>query len=519
MANDKSDKKKDIENLDISDLYNQLIVPIELIRSQSASEGYLESRCNAFYRMIGFPVVSNSNSFYSSGYDINLNKNQSAIDKKDNVIKEIINDKSLSLKQLDVRERNYKLYSNIFSVGGFNSTALAIGSLFIRSFDKQFGSTEPLEYDKSEIQTVSQRVFELSSMYQDIQPEALALLESLGLQKSIHTLKPFIVDPRIRISPSDNLVAAPFPKDASEIKKFGNASSFPRPYIERVISIRCSNQNTSSISPNLKNIINNIKNDKTIVDSYLLDVANNPQSEMQTSDITIFGSYLKLLRSIINSLVFYIKEILHSRQIINFQPVPDAKLGLEGILKLAPIDDNDIENNKKVEKEILNLFKRINFESRSHLSDDALNNGSSDIGGFVFSGFDDIIFSADKVNQLSSENKLEKLKNNRDAIGNRALESLKFIEYIMGEFSGLGLIDIVAIQSAFWLINKDSLLGLIDDYAYDRMAKSRPNIKSDGRNNDVIACLSEYEEKLKQVYEIIQLHFDQVWNGKAFNSQ
>jgi PHD/YefM family antitoxin component YafN of YafNO toxin-antitoxin module len=131
-----------------------------------------------------------------------------------------------------------------------------------------------------------------------------------------------------------------------------------------------------------------------------------------------------------------------------------------------------------------------------------------------------MVFSSDKSVGISAQEHLEDLTNKRKAIAKPALEALKNIEYIMGEFSGLGLIDIVAIQSALWLMDRDKLVGLIDANAYARLAKHRADLNLSGisRSDDVLESLKEFEKKLKNVYSLIQLYFNQVYNGQEFTS-
>lgn len=523
MGQDQSRKNKDIENLDITALAAELLSPIDLIRSQTRKEGFLESRCNAFYRMIGFPVVSKSGSFFSPGYNVNANMSEVEINRQVDIIEEIIRDRSLTSQQLDPRERIFKTFRSIFSDGGFNAITVALGSVYVRSFDNQFGSTDPLVFDSAQVQSVSQRDFELFDYYNyqgsDEIINSFNKLRGGGFLLSTHILKPFIVDPRISITPHNNLIAAPFLKDASQLTQF-DGSSYQRPYIERVISIRFNNQNLTGKSPNIVDLISSIKDDNTVTDAYLISVANNPQKELQNSDVVVFGSYLKLMRALINTLIIAIKEVLDAEKTINFQPVPDTKLGLEGTITLNPIDPAD-PNNKAAELKILELFRKISLEKSSNITDVSTN--GADEGGFVFSGLDDMVFASDKSAQISSQKEYDDLVGLRNHVGETSSGELQKIELIMGEFSGLGLIDIVAIQSAFWLMDKGKLLGLIDQSAHSRLLNStngsRPNlnVSTVDRNSDVLACLKEYESQLKQVYGVIQLYANEVWNGQAHN--
>lgn len=517
MDNSKFTDNQDIFDLDINKLVSSLLAPVDAIRSQTETDGFIESRVNAFYRMIGFPVANNGSEFYSPGYDINANIDNSVKKEKDKIADSIIKNKQFVSQQLDPREQIVKDYSREFSNNGFNAKAIALGSVYVRSFEKQFSSTEPLALDPGQVQPADQRKKELSKFYGP-NPEQVSLLDDLKKTKllsSNHYLKPFIVDPRINVYPDTNIVAAPFLLDASELKIF-SSSFYKRPYIERVISIRLNNANTTNTSVNISNIIEEIKNDNNVIDKVLLGIAYSPEKQLQNSDITVFNNYFKIIRALVNNLIKNIKEINDIRSQINFQPVPDPRRGMEGDVTIEGVERDP--NNKEKENNILDLYAKVSLGSFAFASDLGLQ-GQVDEGSFVFSGIDDMVFSAEKAVDTSLQDQLDGLLSDRQSKGLTAAEELKSIEYIMGEFSGLGLIDIVAIQSALWLMDKEKLVGLIDTAAYERM-KKRKSINSNGisRDPDVLACLKEFELKLKDVYTLTQLYFDQVFNGKVYSS-
>jgi hypothetical protein len=81
----------------------------------------------------------------------------------------------------------------------------------------------------------------------------------------------------------------------------------------------------------------------------------------------------------------------------------------------------------------------------------------------------------------------------------------------MGEFSGLGLIDIIVIQCALWIMNINSLVGLIDDKSTERLAekaKKDNTIKYTGNKNDIISSLKDFEKKMSEIYKLIQNYYD-----------
>ena len=80
---------QDIFNSDFDYLYETFISSIDRIRShynglanskELNTPQYQESRCSAFFRRIGFPVVADGNNFHSPGFDPNLNTEKDARD-------------------------------------------------------------------------------------------------------------------------------------------------------------------------------------------------------------------------------------------------------------------------------------------------------------------------------------------------------------------------------------------------------------------------------------------------------
>lgn len=511
---------QDIFDLNMGDLVKSLIVPIDAVRSQTPGDGFLESRLNAFYRMMGFPVVKSNLEFFSPGYDVNLNTDQTGLFEHELITKSIASNQKLVSQQLAAREDVYKKFNNIFANGGFNSRTLALGSLYIRSFEGQFGSTGPLEFDSKQVQLVNQRITELTKYYSVNATKAaqLVALKPTGLLSSCHPLKPFVVDPRIQILPDTNLIAAPFLKNSSQLACF-NGSSYSRPYIERVISLRLNNKNTVKSSVNINKIIDDIKADNSVTSAVLLNIASNPEKNLQNSDVVVFNNLFKIIKALVKELIKNIKEVADVQQTINFQPIPHPAKGIEGEMKILGVEQDN--NNQEIEKNIIELYNKTSLDVCA-FSLDLGAQGKVDEGSFVFSNMDDIVFSADKVAQKSTKEQLDELVSLRTNACNSGLESLRNIEYIMGEFSGLGLIDIVAIQAAFWLMDRDKLVGLIDARAYARLKEpgNRPNLNVKGisRSEDVFESLKDFETKLKDIYLLIQLYFNQLYSGKAYIS-
>jgi hypothetical protein len=82
------------------------------------------------------------------------------------------------------------------------------------------------------------------------------------------------------------------------------------------------------------------------------------------------------------------------------------------------------------------------------------------------------------------------------------------IEIIMGEFSGLGLCDILAIVASLYIIPADKLLGFLDEDAFDRM-KSALNLPDASRDSNLTSCLNELTNTVKDFYNLMdKLYLD-----------
>ncbi len=510
---------QDIFDFNIDELVKSLLAPVDAVRSQTPGDGFLESRLNAFYRMMGFPIVKNNLEFFSPGYDVNLNTDQDGLFEHKLITAHVANNKQVVSQQLNPREQVFKDYNKIFAAGGFNSRTLALGSLHIRSFEGQFGSTGPLEFDSKQVQLVSQRITELTKYYAVSSDKTLMLsvLKSGNHLASKHPLKPFVVDPRIEILPDTNLIAAPFLINSAQLACF-NGTSYKRPYIERVISLRLNNQNNVKSNVNINKIISDIKADNNVTSAVLLNTASNPEKNLQNSDVVVFNNLFKIIKALVKELIKNIKEAADVSRTINFQPIPHPVKGIEGEMSILGVEQKD-NNNQEIEKNIIELYNKTSLDTSAFTLDFGPQ-GKVDEGNFVFSNIDDVVFSADKVAQKSTKEQLDELISLRTRACNSGIESIRNIEYIMGEFSGLGLIDIIAIQAAFWLMDRDKLVGLIDARAYARLKEHRPNLNVKGisRSEDIFESLKDFETKLKDIYLLIQLYFNQLYSGKAYIS-
>jgi len=539
---------QDTFSLDFDQLTATFVTAIDNIRShynglapnsqQLNTPQYQESRCHTFFRMIGFPVVVDVNNFHSPGFDPNLNVDSASLASNGKIDAAFIANNTLTGLSSS-REQVPTDFNGIFSNGGINAQAVMFGSVFVRGFGNQFtkSNTNPLTSDTAQVQTIQDRIQQVNSFYGPGGFQSSnATVSGYPILASRHFLKPFTVDPRIDgyIRPTKNRICAPFLVDKSQAKIFqssnGVSDSLPRPYLERVISVRYSNQNvTLPTTPGgsvVQGIINQISSDNTVTEQNLVNTANNALGQLYSDQIVVYDNYFKIMRILIDTLVNEIKNVQSIITQINFNPIPSPKTGVEGGLnggQLAspPLPDDPLSvNNKHGKGWERDIIKQMQNQALNTIILDAGLQGIPDPGDFVFSNLNDTVFSMSNNIQQSSVDNLQQLQDLRNQAGNSGITSLQNIELIMGEFSGIGLIDMVAIQAALWIMPGNSLLGLIDKRAFARITqRNRPDINLNGASqNDVITSLTDFQSSLIITYGLIQDYFNSKYDGSAYSA-
>ena len=100
---------------------------------------------------------------------------------------------------------------------------------------------------------------------------------------------------------------------------------------------------------------------------------------------------------------------------------------------------------------------------------------------------------------------------------NKANEAIQNIEIIMGEFSGLGLCDIVAMIASLNLLPLEVLVSLIDEPAYKRMKEAvnsqLTNSQEIAAQIPVVEALTKLEASVKDWYNIMDIMYDSLKNN------
>jgi hypothetical protein len=113
---------------------------------------------------------------------------------------------------------------------------------------------------------------------------------------------------------------------------------------------------------------------------------------------------------------------------------------------------------------------------------------------------------------------LSKVRNQDLEVANNAL---KTIEIIMGEWSGFGLCDIIAIMASLYTMDQDMLLGFLDDDAMGRMTQLTGVVPIGGNSigggsgrPSVTDALTEFVTTVNYYYHLM----DDVYNIRANNN-
>ena len=470
-----------------------------------------ESRCHAFYRMIGFPVVSGDGvRLYSPGFDPDLNRDKDRIQKN----LDIANSALEKLKKIFTERENYSKTSvNPFQNKDANATALAISAIYVRPFDKQFKQgLGPLDIDSQKVNVPNRK--NVQSDFSD----------TVSFDtNSTHILKPFVVDPRIEltVTPAPNRICAPFLTDKTKTQ-LSQGTYLKRPYIERVMRVRFNNvnvlgsSNQGVVNQYVKDLIEFVQTNSEITQPSLVEITANSLQSLHKSEIIVFSKFIRIIEALILELAQSFIEIDKIRKNMNWKPIPNNN-GPEFGCTLNAVNISD-SNNKNIEKDIANL----QMEKFLQETDFDIGFVSPDLGGFSFSNVDDIVFGSLKNVSQFYDKQLNTLNKRREELGNRANSLLRRMEIITGEFSGLGLLDIIAIQAALWVMKPEALMGLIDDAAIARM-QTDPTLNSEltlpGSRLDPLAALTEFEKKLSEIYVLMNAFYQDIFNFGGKNKQ
>lgn len=522
-----------------------------------------ESRCHAFYRIIGFPVITADKSrFYNPGLDIIIGKDikrNLTLDKKISIASNVGKDFE---KISQARETYSQDTAKIFSVPtSVEAGVLALtsgtygknGSVNKRNFSGESFKSTPFDFtiekqsysspgDISSTYSLVGKNQVLLSDYQDVNADANNKFKPNKkfdiLKSHQHIIKPFMVDPRIDFSiwgaesktstGVSKRIAVPFVPNTSYLKTSSTATA-ERPLLEKIITDRFATPTVQAAGVNAEAIISYVKSIKSIQSVTIGSTSISSifsGSVFKLSQQEAFAQSISTIRALMFKLVDSMR-IVHARQgSYYWLPIPDTT-GPEGGCSIR-----DVPLSKNIDPALITpadfdiIEKQIGVLLSNLNSSTPAPSATPDPGSFAFSSYKLTFDSStsDAGGNLSVQSQ-ETVNTIRNSALEQAGDALQIIEMIMGEFSGLGLCDIVAIMGALYVMplndhtSEGNLLGFLDDDAIDRaeIALKQPTGSLRSARSGIVPAMTSLCDTVNAFYQIMDKIFQDFLNDNALN--
>lgn len=515
-----------------------------------------ESRCHAFYRLIGLPVIAPTDDIlYNPGYDAANGFNNAVINKHLQVIQNINSQAPNLFKLMDNRESYVNAFSKIFALSNptvkaanINASVLALSSVaggtprrFSASLENSPDPFDTDAFDQSytvqDLNSISRNklseytdtsgqpallLFARDNTGQLTNPDNTAFLKESPLVRRAHILKPFMVDPRVdlTVNPPSGLICVPFVSDSSKtIYAGGGGSSSSNiklitPFLEYVLRARLNNT-PSNIKQRYLDLQNYIKSTDAVTDQNLLDKISSGLGN--TLEDQVFQTNFNIMRDMIDKLYDAVQKVQETEETYHWLPIPDPSFGLEATIGTQDIILQSVLVNgaataqmdplsTPTDRDILTKIAKI------QLSNINTQNTQPDLGGFAFSTVQPLPDSGVSVGLGNRDQKtLDQMIASRTDSTNNAASALRTIEIIMGEYTGLGLCDIIAIFTALWTVDINVLINMLDDEAFTRLYAitnlRSPEVEARYSNNNrtlsAQTVLQMFEDQVKLMYHVM----------------
>jgi len=480
---------------------------------------YQESRCHAFYRLIGFPVYNGTN-FYNPGYDKHFSSSKKIKQADKEEIRSSMKDNFVKLS--DKRETFAQDFLALFS----NNTTIdaCVVALSSSANTRKFAiATENIEDSLEDMDPETQSYkLSLEGRVGKFRPKLTEYVAANGAvptsklqDKRYHIITPFLTDARYDITvPTKQMVAVPFVTDASKLRST-EVDSVKRPWIEKVIEDRSAVIDPKTSGTASKTITEFISNNQNIVDEDLIKYSLSYLSGTTVTEQTYFIKFIEIIKEMIRELVDAQKNSIEKVQKQYYWlPIP-SKIGPEGGSSVRSLLVNKDISNKKVLTTKLDYDMTIALFNKMVAQAAKKYDTAESKGNFVFSGGEFVnIFDAqnpDEENNVSTKS-YDEMDKVRTKWIKQANEALKIVEIIMGEFSGLGLCDIIAVIGSLYIMPLENLYGFLDDDAFDRM-KSALN-KPSAERSTLELSISSLTTNVKQFYSLM----DKLYENELSNS-
>lgn len=484
--------------------------------SLTPASSYQESRCHTFFRIIGFPVInSNQSKIYNPGHDIvNPGNLQDKID--------IANDQDFGFLALsDQREQYFLNNLQIFNTPNtIDAGVLALSGGAIpddkRLFAAPFKSQDPFDFKppNQSYPGVYNSIVGSGATndggggdvqltdYQDVlgnKPASTTLPPT-----KYHIIKPFMVDPRIDFScsPSTNRIAIPFVPNKTYLRVSSTAYADP-PLLETIIMDRfnVTNQQTSTgdYTQQFAQFIKDISNNPD--QSILGQIVQNDIQQLSTN--RQFLQFVNIIQAMVKKLVEAQKIVNNAQCIYYWVPVPST-IGPEGGCTVQPVlvptnISTDLVTSS--DRAILSATAQSLFSQTQQNAQASAAQGQADVGGFAKSLKNSLGPSTSTAYVNNSMTTLDQLNGKRNSILSKAGGALQTIEIIMGEFSGLGLCDMIAILATLYTMPQQNLLGFLDSDALGRM---NTLLSQNNQAVDISTAMTSFISTMNQFYQLME---------------
>jgi hypothetical protein len=465
-------------DLDINSLVTRFIKPIDQIRSKNApivtgnsiqqltnSQTPQESRAHAFYRLMGLPAIASDGRFYNTGFNPKIDSV-----KNDDIVKNIPDNvrQMIAKRETDYRTRISKFYNYTVDTSVYGLVLAdpdGQRQFMVMDLNKDGLS----DGDLQNIEIPHRREFITKNYVRSDGSQITNTFNSIS-----HILRPFITDPIIsaNVEPKSGsntaMIGVPFLLTSDA--EFEYNTYVKRPGIEFILRLRLRQQNAAEQTGIIFNQVD--------LKSFEGEVSNKNQREIAAAltnvgvsdvdvDQALDGASLVELYTL-NDLVKTFKGLiyLYRQSIENVESARKKIIWVPLSNKGGPETGTEVMTTFVVPKGFLgtwSLEQRIRqLEVKSSLAKSQLEIG------------DDLSFSDFAISEFSNlanafDGNLQEAINERSRLEAEASNALRIIEYISGEVSGLGLIDIFAIYMAMWAVPVNVLLDLIDDSAAKRL--------------------------------------------------
>lgn len=499
-----------------------------------SKDSYQESRCHAFYRLLGLPVVDKSFQFYNPGHDIIKNPGiarKITIDTKINIASNLIPGFELiSLARENLPLDNQNIFSNnqsidaaarALSVLSFSSGNETVGGINLRPFVTPLDDSDDPFAMTSKGYKLGHDVFvgKNSVSFSDLR-DASEAEPSGKVFGSKHIIRPFMVDPRIDFTAATR-VCVPFVPDKSYMKVAADNYA-QTPIIEKIINERLSTLPADSAGTAYDELVTFIKQNNVIKDE---DIVNNILTDSDKYQITEkqkFLQFLKISQAMIESLKRSIATIHTAQNLYYWLPIPST-IGPENKCSIRKNIASEDFSAALITEADYDIIVRSAKSLREQLSIEAAKaSGTPTSGNFVFGGNAAFNPTASRGFVDNNATSLQKLIKKRNEALDTANQSLRTIEIIMGEFSGLGLCDIIAVTYALYIMPEKDLLGLLDDDAYDRMTYISRMTSSFNLNkaalerSSIVDSMLSLNKTVKSLYDLMdKMYLNSLTNHSA----